>query len=104
MGGTEEEIAMVAGLAGGIGLSGSGCGALGAAIWKTILGLVKNENWKSSLSDPDSEKILKNFYEATDYKMSCEEICGKKFETIAEHTEYIKNGGCEKLIHTIAQA
>lgn len=102
MGGSEEEIAMVAGFAGGLGLSGSGCGALGAAIWKTILELVRTENWKSSLSDPDSERIIKKFYEATDYKMECYEICGKRFNTIDEHTEFIKNGGCKKLINVLA--
>lgn len=83
-------------------MSGSGCGALGAIIWKTILELVKKENWKSSLYDPDSEKIMKKFYEATDYKMECHEICGKRFNTIDEHTEFIKNGGCDKLINVLA--
>lgn len=103
MGGSDEEITMVAGLAGGLGLSGSGCGALGAAIWKTILELVKNENWKAGLSDPDSEAIIKRFFEVTDYKMECHEICEKRFNTIDEHTEFIKNGGCEKLINVLTQ-
>ena len=49
MGGSEEEIAMVAGFAGGLGLSGNGCGALSAAIWKTILELVRKENWRAGL-------------------------------------------------------
>jgi C_GCAxxG_C_C family probable redox protein len=104
MGGSDEEIAMVAGFAGGVGLSGNGCGALAAAIWKTILELVKNKNWKAGLSDPDSEKILKKFNETTDYKMECHEICGKRFSSIDEHTEFIKNGGCEKLIEVLAQS
>jgi hypothetical protein len=102
MGGSEEEMAMVAGFAGGLGLNGSGCGALAAAIWKTILELVKKDNWKSSLSDPDSERIIKKFYDETDYKMECHKICGKRFNTIDEHTEFIKNGGCEKLINVLA--
>lgn len=103
MGGSNEEITMVAGLAGGLGLSGSGCGALAAAIWKTILELVIKENWKAGLSDPDSEAIIKRFFEVTDYKMECHEICEKRFNTIDEHTEFIKNGGCEKLINVLAQ-
>jgi len=102
--GSDEEIVMVAGFAGGLGLSGSGCGALSATIWKTILELVKKESWKSTLSDPDSEKIIKRFYDVTDYKMECHEICGKQFKTIDEHTEFIKNGGCEKLINVLAQS
>jgi len=104
MGGTDEEKVMVAGFAGGLGLRGNGCGALSAAIWKTILELVRQEKWKPALSDPDSEEIIKRFYEATDYKMECHEICGKYFKTIDEHTEFIQNGGCEKLINVLAQA
>ena len=103
MGGTDEEIVMVAGFAGGLGLRGNGCGALSAAIWKTILELVRQEKWKAGLSDPDSEEIIKRFYEATDYEMECHKICGKRFNTIDEHSEFIKNGGCDKLINVLAQ-
>jgi len=102
MGGSQEEIAMVAGFAGGLGLSGNGCGALVATIWKTILELVKNNKWKPTLSDPDSEKIIKRFFEQTNYKMECHEICGIHFKTIDEHSEFIKNGGCDKLIDVLA--
>ena len=104
MGGSEEEMAMVAGFAGGLGLSGNGCGALSAAIWKTILELVRKENWKPSFSDPVSEKILNKFYEVTDYEMKCHKICGKRFKTLDEHTEFIKNGGCDKLINVLAHS
>jgi len=102
MGASDEEMVMVAGFAGGLGLSGNGCGALSAAIWKTILELVRKENWKSSFSDPVTENILKKFYEMTNYEMECHKICGKRFKTIDEHTEFIKNGGCDKLIDVLA--
>lgn len=102
MGGSDEESIMVAGFAGGLGLSGDGCGALAAAIWKTIFELVKKENWKSGLSDPDSEKVLNRFFEASEYKMECHEICGKKFNSIDEHSEFIKNGGCENIINVLS--
>ena len=103
MGASDEEMVMVAGFAGGLGLSGNGCGALAAAVWMTILELVRKENWKPSFSDPVTEKILKKFYEATDYEMECHKICGKRFKTIEEHTEFIKNDGCDKLINVLAQ-
>jgi hypothetical protein len=103
MGGTDEEIVMVAGFAGGLGLSGSGCGALAAAIWKIILELVKKEQWKYTLNDPVTENIIKTFYKATDYKMECSEICDKAFDTVNEHSEFIKNGGCESLIDTLSK-
>lgn len=104
MGGTDEEAVMVAGFAGGLGLSGSGCGALGAAIWKTTLELIKIGEWKYTTSNPTFDKIVEKFYEASDYKMECGEICGKTFNSIEEHTEYIKNGGCKKIIETVATA
>lgn len=102
MGGTDEEMAMVAGFAGGMGLSGNGCGALSAAIWKTILELIKQNKWKPSLSDPDSEKIVNKFFEVTNYEMECHKICGKHFNSIHEHTEFIKNGGCSKIIEILS--
>jgi len=101
MRGSDEEMVMAAGLAGGIGLSGSGCGALGAAIWMNTLGRVREKKYKYAMSDPVLEKILNAFYGVTDYEMECKEITGKQFNTIAEHTEFIKNGGCEKLINVL---
>jgi Putative redox-active protein (C_GCAxxG_C_C) len=103
MGASDEETIMVSGFAGGMGLSGDACGALAAAIWKTILELIKKDEWKSTLQDPDSNKVLNRFFEASDYKMECQEICGKRFNSMEEHTEFIKNGGCEKLIEVLAQ-
>ncbi len=102
MGGSEEEIAIVAGLAGGMGLSGKGCGALGAAIWKNTLDRVREGNYKYSLSDPVLEKIIKTFYDETGFEMECNKICGRKFNSIKEHTDFIKEGGCDKLINALA--
>ena len=48
MGGTPEEIQAVAGFAGGLGLSGNGCGALAAALYQKALSLAK-ENPKRNL-------------------------------------------------------
>jgi hypothetical protein len=79
MGASDEEMVMVAGFAGGLGLSGNGCGALSAAIWMNTLARVKEQSYKSSLSDPIAERILKTFYEATGYEMDCHKIAGKCF-------------------------
>lgn len=102
MGGSKEEMAMVAGFAGGLGLSGSGCGALAAAIWKNALIHNRKETGKPANYDADKDLTLKAFYEETDYEMQCDKICGQRFETIAEHTEFVKNGGCKKLIKVLA--
>jgi len=102
MGGNDEEMVMVSGFAGGLGLSGNGCGALSAAIWMNTLARVRGQDYKMSFSDPLTEKILLAFYEATDFEMECFKICGKHFKTIDEHTEFIRNGGCDKLIQVLA--
>lgn len=103
MGGSEEEMSMVAGLAGGIGLCGGACGVLGAAIWMNTLARVRENKYKYLMNDPVLDKILKVFYEASDYEMECKEITGKKLSTVADHTEFITKGGCEELIDVLVQ-
>ena len=103
MGGTDEQMVMVAGFAGGLGLSGNGCGALSAAIWKKTFDWCKKENPKSAMKNPEAEEVLEKFYAASDYEIECSKISGKCFKSIDEHTEFIKNGGCNKLIKTLAQ-
>jgi hypothetical protein len=102
MGGSEEEMLMVAGFAGGLGLSGSGCGALAAAVWKNALIHNRKDTGKSANYDPNIDPTLKAFYEETDYKIQCDKICGQRFQTLDEHTEFIKKGGCKKLIAVLA--
>jgi len=102
MGASDEEMVMVAGFAGGLGLSGNACGALSSAIWmKTLDSCRKNE--KSTFSNPNAEETLEKFYAETDYEMLCDKISGKCLRTVEDHTEFIKNGGCDKLINAIAQ-
>ncbi|UCG28984.1 MAG: C-GCAxxG-C-C family protein [Bacteroidales bacterium] len=102
MGANDKEMVIVSGFAGGLGLSGSGCGALSAAIWMTILGRIREQKYKPTLADPVTEKILMTFYEATGYEMECHKITGMRFKTVTDHTEFMKNGGCEKLINELA--
>jgi hypothetical protein len=104
MGGTDEEMVIVSGFAGGLGLSGDGCGALSAAIWMNTLVRIREQSFKFSLSDPIPEKILMAFYEATEYEMECHKITGKLFKTSGEYNEFMKNGGCDKLINILAEA
>ncbi|MEA3462769.1 MAG: C-GCAxxG-C-C family (seleno)protein, partial [Bacteroidota bacterium] len=102
MGASEEEASLVAGFAGGLGLSGSGCGALAAAVWMNALIHNRKQTGKSANYDPSTDLTLNAFYEETDYEMQCDKICGQRFETIEEHTEFLKNGGCKKLIEVLA--
>ena len=104
MGGTEEEMLMVSGFAGGLGLSGEACGALGAAIWLKSLRWCQDNPGKTPpmFNNPIAKKYLKAFRAETDSCMLCKEITNQNFENINDHSEYIKNGGCKKLIHLLA--
>jgi hypothetical protein len=103
MGGSEEEMLMVAGFAGGLGLRGSGCGALAAAAWMNALINNRKQSGKSASYDPSTDSTLHAFNEVSDYEMQCNKICGQHFQTLEEHTEFVKNGGCRKLIDVLAE-
>ena len=102
MGASDEEMVMVAGFAGGLGLSGNACGALSAAIWMNTLAWCRKHPGKSANPNPNATNTLKAFYEVTDSEILCHKICGQCFKTIDDHTEFIKNGGCKKLINVLA--
>ena len=102
MGGNKEEMAMVAGFAGGLGLSGSGCGALAAAVWKNALTHNRKDTGKAANYDPAKDLTLEAFYKETDYEMQCDKICGRRFESLDEHTDFLNNGGCKKLMRVLA--
>ena len=102
LGGTEEEQVMASGLAGGMGLQGNGCGALAAAIWYSGLQYVKDDPKNKGYKNPNSKRILDDFLSKTDGKMLCSEITGKKFENVEQHSEFLKSGGCKKLIDVLS--
>ena len=75
MGASEEETMMVAGFAGGHGLSGNGCGALAAAIWLKTLRVHQIQKKKPGMSNPEAKKLLKDFQVETEYEMECKVMC-----------------------------
>ena len=101
MGASELHTVMASGLAGGIGLSGGACGALGAAIW---LSGVKNSaaGGKISFSDPAASAMIEKYLESADYEFECAKIVGRKFENAADHAAYVRDGGCAKIIEALA--
>jgi hypothetical protein len=99
---SDEEMVTVAGFAGGIGLSGHACGALGAALWLNTLAWCRKHPGQSGYSNSNTKKILETFYGATDSEILCHKISGRRFKTIDQHAEFIKNGGCHKLINELA--
>lgn len=101
MGASEKHVVMAAGLAGGIGLCGGACGALGAAIW--FMTMNKGLDSKMEFKDPKAlELIEKAFLLNSDYEFECSEIVGRKFENIEDHACFIREGGCSKIIEALA--
>ncbi|MFC2134438.1 C-GCAxxG-C-C family (seleno)protein [Bacteroidota bacterium] len=102
MGASELHTMMAAGLAGGIGLCGGACGALGAAIWVHGMNTLKEPDGKIRFSDPKASEIIEKFLKAADYEFECSEIVGRKFENVKDHSDYLQNGGCAKIIDALA--
>ena len=103
MGANNEEMIMVAGFAGGLGLSGNACGALSAAIWMNSLSWTKEHPNKSAFKNKKAKATLKAFHKETNSEMLCQKICQKQFNTIAEHSQFIQNGGCNNLIKILSK-
>ncbi|MFC2138256.1 C-GCAxxG-C-C family (seleno)protein [Bacteroidota bacterium] len=108
MGASDEEIIMVSGLAGGMGLSGNACGALATAVLLKSLEWYKehpeSKNESKEMYNPYAKNSLDKFLNLTNSEMLCHKICGKQFKSVEAHTEFIKNNGCRKLIDTIAES
>ena len=102
MGASDLHTVMAAGLAGGIGLSGGGCGALGAAVWFTEMNSTKEKPETAQLSSPKAEALIERFLASSDYEFECAKIVGRKFENIDDHASYLREGGCAKIIEALA--
>lgn len=100
-GASEQQTVMAAGLAGGIGLCGGGCGALGAAIW--LLALRTNtQEQKMDFNSPQAQHIINTFVNCTGAEFECSEIVGRKFTDITDHAKYLREGGCSQLLNVLA--
>jgi hypothetical protein len=102
MGASDLRTVMAAGLAGGIGLSGGACGALGAAIWLISLKSSEEGNGKISFNDPAASAVIERFLESSDDEFECANIVGRKFKDVADHAAHVGAGGCAKIIEALA--
>jgi hypothetical protein len=103
MGVSDMHQVIAAGFAGGIGLSGGACGALGAALW--INRMKDNQAGERKLditNDPIAQVTIDRYLEASDYEFECSKIVGRMFEDVADHAAYIRAGGCSKIIAALA--
>lgn len=101
---SEKHKTMIAGFAGGIGLCGGACGALGAAIWILTMNDSKDAKPKLEFNSPEALQLIEKFLKVSDYEFECSEIVGRKFESINDHADYIQKGGCSKIIDALASA
>jgi len=102
MGLSDMQTVMAAGLAGGIGLSGGACGALGTAFWAIGMQNLRDQVESVGLKIPRTSELIDNFVESSDYEFECADIVGRQFESAADHAEYVRNGGCANIIATLA--
>jgi len=103
MGVSDMHTVMVAGFAGGIGLSGGACGALGAAIWINEM-ISRNEEDGLKVSYSRASDTIDRFIKSdtVDFRFECSEIVGRRFENIDDHADYLHNGGCSEIIEILA--
>jgi hypothetical protein len=102
MGASPLHQVMAAGLAGGIGLSGGACGALGAAIWITGMNYALESGKKIGFEHPQALAAIERFLESAGYEFECAKIVGRQFEHVAEHAEFVRRGGCAQIIEALA--
>ena len=103
IGASDKEAVMVAGFAGGLGLSGSGCGALSAALWMSALQWCRAHEKGSAIKDPHGKVILDSFMVHTQGEILCKDICKKTFDSLEAHSNYIAQGGCGNLIKQLSK-
>jgi hypothetical protein len=102
MGVSDMHTVMAAGFAGGIGLSGGACGALGAAIWIIEMDSGEEGANKLDFQNPKALDAIDRFIKSADYEFECSEIVGRRFENIDDHTGYLRAGGCSEIIEALA--
>jgi hypothetical protein len=102
MGESDTHAVMASGFAGGIGLCGGACGALGAAIWIQGMRIGKAEGGKVGYKDPRTQEVVDRFLKHTDFRFECSEIVGRKFKDVDDHADYLRGGGCSELIEVLA--
>ena len=101
MGASDLHTVMAAGLAGGIGLSGGACGALGAAIWLIEMNRAKTGTGKVEFNSPEATEAIDRFLQGSGGEFECDKIVGRKFADVADHAAYLRTGGCAKVIEAL---
>lgn len=102
MGASGMHAVMAAGFAGGIGLSGGGCGALAAAIWVIGMNQLKEGAAKLDFKNPRALEAVDRFLACSGQEFECSKISGRGFENIGDHAAFLRDGGCSQIIDALA--
>lgn len=103
MGVSDMHTVMAAGFAGGIGLSGGACGALGAAIWIIGMNGSKEQAGRKVINSRIAytiDRFIRS--KSADFRFECSEIVGRRFENVGDHAGYLRDGGCSEIIELLA--
>lgn len=98
LGASDLHAVMAAGFAGGIGLSGGACGALGAAVWLDAMG--GGGDYKAL--EARATRIVERFLEASGHRFECSEIVDRTFADVADHAAYLRAGGCARILEALS--
>jgi hypothetical protein len=101
MGASAMHQVMVAGFAGGIGLSGGACGALGAAVWLIALSDATARG-KVDWTSPRYTQVKSALLQHGAGKLECSAITGRRFSDPSDHAEFLHSGGCAEIIAALA--
>jgi len=52
--------------------------------------------------DAKAAPAIARFLAATDGRFECAEIVGRKFENIADHAAFVRDGGCSRVVEALA--
>ena len=98
LGASDLHAAMVAGFAGGIGLWGGACGALGAVVWLDAMSGGGDYKALEARATP----ILERFLKASGKTFECSEIVGRRFLDVADHAAHVRGGGCARILEALS--
>jgi hypothetical protein len=102
MGASGLHAVMASGFAGGIGLSGGGCGALAAAIWIDGMKTLRGGAARLDFDSPRALATIDRFLACTRGQFECAAICERRFSGVEEHAAWLRGGGCAPLVEALA--
>jgi len=63
---------------------------------------VKDGTGKVEFNSPEATEAIDRLLQSSDGEFECSKIVGRKFEDVADHAGYLRDGGCSKIIEALA--